>query len=470
MSMRPQITFYGAAGEVTGSCTLIETEQSRLLVDFGMFQGRDNRQRNEIIPDISPQTLNAIILTHAHIDHCGRLPLLPRLGYEGPIYMTSATKALLPRVLFGSAHVQRLRTKEFNFDNPNSPPKEPMFVDSDVSKTLELAKPLEFKCTSKITSEVSLILHDTAHILGAASVTLKIRKKDNSTFTLVFSGDVGNQTIPPLPPPDPPANADCLILESTYGARLKSKDSNPLESLRSIFKVAAESGGRVMIPTFALGRCQQILYRIGELSRRKELFGLPVYLDFRTAKFASSVYNDFPHLLSKESQDLLDKGIDPLCFDELFIIEKSRDAKKIRNARGEGIVIAGSGFCEGGPIVEHLKQNITDKNAHLILAGHQIENTPSANLAEGSSSILLDGMHYEVNAQVHKVDGFSGHADQSELINWVESMEESPKEIILNHGDPEAIETLKNILETKYKKLVHKAQIDTFLPRTHSSF
>lgn len=460
MTYKPDITFFGAAGEVTGSCTLVEAKTSRILIDFGLFQGRTNQERNETIPKFHSESLDAVILTHAHVDHCGRLPLLAKLGYRGPIYMTPATQALLPRVLYGSAHVQRIRTKEHNLSN-SLHEKKPLFIDSDVSKILELCQPLDFNSSLEITNEISLKFYDNAHILGSATISLEIETKDKKPFVLVLSGDIGNQSIPPLPPPQVPTKADCLILESTYGSRLKDNNFNPLQAIVNILRKASTTESRVLIPTFALGRCQQILYRLGELSRQDLLFGLPVYLDFRTAKIASSIYSNFPNLLSNEAQKLIMKGIDPLNFKELVILEKAKDAQKIRKHRGKGIVIAGSGFCEGGPIIEHLKQSIDDNDANIILAGHQIENTPSKKLADGISSILLDGYEYPVNATIHTVDGFSGHADQSELLSWIKQINETPKEIILNHGDLDALNTLKNLIDTHHKTTVTTAVLKT---------
>lgn len=454
-----RITFLGAAGEVTGSATLVETPRARVLVDFGMIQGTaEIERRNTLLPPLDAPYLDAVVLTHAHVDHCGRLPMLETLGFTGRVYCTHPTAELLGPVLHGSARLQSILAYEhaagtrtprvgtgvrrLSEPPPPSSDDEPvqLYSSIQVDALLKRVQPAGYLEPTQIATGVSLRFLDAGHVIGSASVELTV-DGPRSPRTLVFSGDLGPRSAPLLRAPQSPQRADLLVIESTYGDRSHPEAKNTLDGLAQVVAAARRDRSRLIIPTFTLGRAQQLLYRLGQLSRQQRL-GVPVYLDSKMALLASEIYAHHPDLLDETSERATRAGDWPLHFPELVYIQSRPDSKRLNHLRGPGIIIAGSGFCHGGPVVHHLAHALWRPDAHVLLIGHQPSGTTAHEIASGYPEVSLSGQLVQVNAKVHSLPGFSGHADREGLLAFASGIPERPKLILLNHGEPTQREPL----------------------------
>jgi metallo-beta-lactamase family protein len=453
----PRVTFFGAVGEVTGSCALLEAGDARVLIDCGLIQGTpEDEARNAIPLPVDGRSLDAVVITHAHVDHCGRVPLLPRLGYTGPVYATRPTAELLGPVLYSSARLQHIRRAEHEAarrgagvrrprhslggglepieDPPSIQPPVQLYDSPDVDAALSDVRPLAYGREERIAPGVTLRFLDACHIIGSACVELTIGR-GASRFTLVFSGDLGPSTAPLLPSAQPPSHADAVVLESTYGDRLHPKPGDTLRHLAKIIAKAKTNRDRIVIPTFALGRAQQLLYRLGQLSADGRLLQTPVYLDSKMAVTGSEAYARHRDLLSPEAAEMFQRGQSPMHFPELYYIANRQDSKRLNTLRGGGIILAGAGFCHGGPILHHLNNALWRQDARVLFIGHQPPGTLAHAIASGQEVVEILGHQVRVEARIHTMGGFSGHADQNDLVAWVGGITPAPTRILLNHGD-----------------------------------
>ncbi len=476
-----RITFFGAAGEVTGSCALVEHGRARVLVDFGMIQGAEEVERKNLVPPgLDARSIDAVVVTHAHLDHCGRLPMLPRLGFHGKVWATKPTHELLGAVLHGSARVQairvtehaervlrrsglgvrradgrgvergrrrgyggeRVRVEKVWADTPWQPGIEPedgpvrLYDSFEVDAILRRVESVGYGVPVEIASGVRLRLLDAGHVIGSASVELTLGEGRHERV-IVFSGDLGPKGAPLLAPPRSPERADVVVMESTYGDRDHPKVQETMQELAGIADAARREQFRVVVPTFTLGRAQQLLYRLGQLSRDGLLGGLPVYLDSKMAVAASEAYARHPDLLDESSRRMLAAGKWPTHFDELVYVEGREDSRRLNRLRGGGIIVAGSGFCHGGPVVEHLTHTLHREDALVLLIGHQPSGTPAGDLARGYPTVVLNEEEQEVRCRVKVIRGVSGHADRTGLIEWLGGIKDRPERVILNHGERE---------------------------------
>lgn len=453
------LTFFGATGEVTGSCTLVETRHARVLIDFGMVQGAaEVERRNTLLPPLDADHLDAVVVTHAHVDHCGRLPMLAPLGFRAPIYATQPTADVLGPILHGSARLQSMLAWQHANPRPIarprigtgvrrlSPPTPPpdlhteapaqLYTGVEVDAVLPLLTPLAYDTSHEIAPGITLRFLDAGHVIGSASIELTIGK-GLEQHTLVFSGDLGPSGAPLVRPVRPPERADVLILESTYGDRVHPEIRGTLAALAEVVREAKHSRSRVLAPTFTLGRAQQLLFRLGQLSRDGRLMGVPVYLDSKMALIASETYMRYPDLLDAETARRARSGDAPLQFPELIYIDSREDSRRLNHMRGPGIIIAGSGFCHGGPIVHHLRHGLHRHDCRVLLIGHQPHGTPAGDLARGARSVFLDDQEFDVEAKIHRLPGFSGHADRNDLRAFAAGVPSTPGLIVLNHGEPD---------------------------------
>jgi metallo-beta-lactamase family protein len=465
VSTRPRLTFFGAAGEVTGSCTLLETDRARVLIDLGMIQGDpDDEARNRDLPPFDADRLDAVILTHAHIDHCGRVPMLAPTGFDGPIFATQPTAELLSPVLHGSARLQvvrmyehvteqrlrggrgagvkmRRRSADEPFganlpdlsDDPTAPIR--LYSTEDVDEVLDMVEPVGYGTPFEPAPGISARFLDAGHVIGSASIELTIAGKGGSSTRLVLSGDIGAAGSPLLPPPSPPDFADVVVMESTYGGRSHPDASASLVGLAEILAEAARSRDKLVIPTFSLGRAQQLLFALGELSRTRRLAGIGVYLDSKMAIAASEVYARHPDLLRDGPARMIRAGKSPLQFPELHYITDRDDSRRLNTLREGGVIVAGAGFCHGGPVVHHLMHTLWREDARVLFIGHQPEGTPAYEIASGARTVEIRGREVEINCRVHRLTGFSGHADHAGLVDWIGSFRGTPGAVLLNHGD-----------------------------------
>lgn len=456
-----RLTFFGATGEVTGSCTLVETRRARVLIDFGMIQGAaEVENRNTVLPPLDVDHLDAVVITHAHMDHCGRLPMLAPLGLRAPIFATQPTTELLAPILHGSARLQSMLAwqhanprprrassrsrigagvRRLSTPQPTAPESEDaapprLYTEVEVAAVLPLITPLPYLSPHAIAPGITLRFLDAGHVIGSASIELTIGEGIEQ-HTIVFSGDLGPNGAPLVRPVRPPDRADVLVLESTYGDRVHPEVRGTLAALAEVVREAKHSRSRVLAPTFTLGRAQQLLFRLGQLSRDGRLMGVPVYLDSKMALIASETYMRHPDLLDAETARRARTGDAPLQFPELIYIDSREDSRRLNHMRGPGIIIAGSGFCHGGPIVHHLRHGLHRHDCRVLLIGHQPHGTPAGDLARGARSVFLDDEEFDVEAKVHRLPGFSGHADRNDLRAFAAGIPTTPGIIILNHGE-----------------------------------
>jgi metallo-beta-lactamase family protein len=442
------LTFLGATGQVTGSCYLLETGSSRILLDCGMFQGsKTTEKQNEADFPFDPGSIDAVVLSHAHLDHCGRLPKLVKDGFKGPVFLTEASFQLLELMLMDAAHLQ-LRDIEWENkrrERVGKPLLEPLYTEEDVTALLALRQPIDYGAETDILPEISVSFHDAGHIVGAAIVRLRINDKDK-TKTLVFSGDLGNMHSPLLRDPAVLTEADVLLLESTYGDRDHRPLENTLDELRETLAEAGASGGNVIIPAFAVGRTQELIYWLGKIQRQGGLPQQQVFLDSPMAIKASNIYAENTHLFNVDDPEFAE--IAPLGWQawlpELIYSETAEESMAVNRISGGAIIIAGSGMCNGGRIRHHLKYNLWRHNAHIIIAGFQAEGTLGRAIVDGKNAYLkILGTEVNVAAKVHTLGALSAHADQSQLLRWADHFNEPRPRLYLIHGEKSALLSLR---------------------------
>ncbi len=454
------LTFLGATGQVTGSCYLLETDSSRILLDCGLFQGsKATEKQNEADFPFNPATIDAVVLSHAHLDHCGRLPKLVKDGFKGPVFLTKASFPLLELMLMDAVHLQLRDTEWENKrrERAGKPLLEPLYTEADVKALLALRQPIAYGVETQILPELSVAFHEAGHILGSSVVRLQIKDKEHSR-TLVFSGDLGNQNAPLLRDPAVLTEADVLLLESTYGDRDHKPLENTLEELRTALAEAAESGGNVIIPAFAVGRTQDLIYWLGKIQRQGGLPQQKIYLDSPMAIGASNIYAEHSHLFNIDDPEF--SKVAPNGWQAwlpgLVYSQTAEESMAVNRIAGGVIVIAGSGMCTGGRIRHHLKYNLWRRNAHIIIAGFQAEGTLGRAIVDGKKSHLkILGVDVNVAAKVHTLGALSAHADQSQLLAWASHFKEPKPRLYLIHGEKTA--TLS--LQTCFKRTGWNANI-----------
>jgi metallo-beta-lactamase family protein len=453
------LTFLGATGQVTGSCYLLETHHKRVLLDCGLFQGsKETEKQNQADFPFDPASIDAVILSHAHLDHCGRLPKLVKEGFKGTVYLTEASFPLLELLLKDAVHLQ-LRDLEWENKRRERAGKkllEPLYELEDVEALLKLRKAVVYGVETKILKGISVSFHEAGHILGSSIVRLCIKDHDE-TKTLVFSGDLGNPESPLLRDPSVLTDADVLLLESTYGNRDHKPLPDTLDELRTALEEAANSGGNVIIPAFAVGRTQDLIYWLGKIQRQGGLPQKQIYIDSPMAITASEIYarhTDLFNIDDPEFTKIAPQGWHA-WLQGLIYSETAEQSMAINRIVGGVIVIAGSGMCNGGRIRHHLKYNLWRHNAHIIIAGFQAEGTLGRAIVEGKKKYLkILGSEVAVAAKVHTLGALSAHADQSQLLRWASHFKNKPR-LYLVHGEKSA--TLS--LQTCFQRMKWNAHI-----------
>lgn len=463
-----KITFLGAAGEVTGSQHLIETSHRRILLDCGFFQGRraESRAKNEKFL-CDPKNLDAVVLSHAHIDHCGNLPQLYRKGFRGPIFCTDATADIAEIMLMDSAKIQREDAKYLARKlKEDHPPIEPLYDEQDVSAMVRSFEPCTFSEWHELTDngEVRLRFHPAGHVLGSAIVELEL--KDGSEHKrVVFSGDLGRRGMPLLKDPVPVEGADVLICESTYGGRVHSPPEDIKYQLKKYIGEAFVKGGRVVIPAFSFGRTQQIVYYLNELTNSGELDCLPMFLDSPLASRLTNIFRRYDHTLDKDVQETLKYDDDPFGFDCLTEIENQQQSIELNRRRGSFVVIAASGMCENGRVVHHLKHAMPDERNTILLMGYQAPHTTGWHIAAKREFIRVFGQDVRLKANVVQLEGLSAHADVVDFKWWFEASTQRGHfgQVFLVHGEPESAEALATVVRDYCDE-------DPIIPRFGESF
>ena len=449
-----KLTFIGAAHEVTGSCTLLELGDKRYLIDCGMEQGRDVYE-NVPLP-IPASHIDAVFLTHAHIDHSGLLPKLYRDGFVGTIYATEVTADLCDIMLRDSAHIQEM---EVEWKNRKAKRKggeviEPLYDTNDAIGALKLFRRCRYGEEYPVTENLRIRFTDIGHLLGSAAIELWLTE-DGVTKKLVCSGDVGNLNQPLIKDPQTVDTADILLIESTYGNRLhEHRAGNTIEEFTTLIDRTFERGGSVIIPSFAVGRTQELLYALREIKKSGALdkYGnFPVYIDSPLAVESTQIFLQCdPVCFDAETTALLHEGINPIWFEGVTLSVTSDESRAINFDNRPKIIISASGMCEAGRIRHHLKHNLWKEENLILFVGYQAENSLGRKLLEGATTVRLFSEDIAVKAEIASLHGTSGHADQNGLLTWFASFTETPPLVFVNHGDEEACETLRALLEEKF--------------------
>lgn len=441
----------GAAQEVTGSCTLIELGGRYYLVDCGMEQGIDVFQ-NVPLP-IPSRQVEAVFLTHAHIDHSGMLPKLYRDGFRGIIFATEATVKLADIMLRDSAHIQMTESlwKNRKAERAGEPSTEPTYDMADAEGAIRLFRGIPYGKRIPVAADLDLRFTDIGHLLGSAAVELWLREGDTER-KVVFSGDVGNLNQPLIRDPSAVAEADTLILEATYGNRIHAAVEDPVEQLSEYIERVMARGGSVIIPSFAVGRTQELLYAIRQIKEKKKIkhWDFPVYVDSPLAVEATRIFSSCdPSYLDEDTRALLEQGIDPIGFENLRLSVTVEDSRAINESNEPKVILSASGMCEAGRIRHHLKHHLWRKECMVLFVGYQAEGSLGRTLLEGADRVTLFGEEIAVRAEIRSLKGTSGHADRDGLLSWLSSFDRKPRTVVLNHGSEEAIAEFSALLRDR---------------------
>lgn len=453
-----RLTFLGASGMVTGSKYLLETDGHKILVDCGLFQGGSELTRKNWDPlPFDERQVEAVLLTHAHIDHTGYLPRLVRQGFSGPVYCSAPTRALLQYLLPDAA---RLQEEEAFFANKKGysshKPAEPLFTSDDAANALKLLHDLPFDEDCGVVPGITFSLHRVGHIMGAGFIKVK-----TSGASILFSGDVGQTNIPILKDPEPILGADYVLLESTYGDRLHGNES-PLEGLDRTVNEAIARRGVVLIPAFAIGRTQVILYFLRELQRGKKIpDDLPIYVDSPMAISATKIYEDFPSEHDLEMRQLENAEECPIEGPSVRLTRQVDESKALNRVKGPAIIISASGMLNGGRILHHLKLRLPDPSTTLLFVGYQAQGTLGREILDGARTARIHGQEIPVNAKIEQIPALSAHADENELYNWFSKIPEKPKAVFLVHGEDPARQAFSRKLEDGMKLNVKLPVLDS---------
>ena len=442
-----KIQFCGASDGVTGSCHLIETDNHKILLDCGQFQGGKAQEllNAEAFP-FDPAEIECVILSHAHIDHCGRIPLLVKRGFKGSIYCTDATADLLDVMLKDSGYIHEKEAEWKNKKNERAGRQlvEPLYTYNDALDSLKFVKPVLYDQLIELNDEMKIVFNDAGHILGSAITEIWITEGDDVS-KIVFSGDLGVMERPILRNPVKIKKADYLIMETTYGNRLHPDNSLDVKKLMDIIRMTKKRGGTTVIPSFAVGRTQELIYELNRVydsnsEYHDEFKDLMVYVDSPMANAATEVFKKNAQVFDEETKEYITSGDNPLEFDNLQFTKSSQESMMLNSNNKPKIIISASGMCEAGRIRHHLKHNLWDPRNSIVFVGYQAEGTLGRILLEGASQVTLFNETIECRAEIHNLEGFSGHADRDGLIDWLKGFERQPKQIFLVHGEMEAKE------------------------------
>ncbi|MGF7058127.1 MBL fold metallo-hydrolase RNA specificity domain-containing protein [Brassicibacter mesophilus] len=451
-----RIQFLGAAKVVTGSNYLITTNKYKILLDCGMFQGSEQLEKlNYEDFQFNPSEIDFVILSHAHIDHSGRIPKLVKEGFEGKIFCTQATSDLCEIMLVDSGHIQESDAEWENRKRKRAgkPLIEPLYTARDAALSLKYFSPALYDQKIKINEDISIRFKDAGHILGSSIVELWINE-NNKAVKIVFSGDIGMKDRPIIKDPEYIEEADYLILESTYGDRIHENVNKRVEELTDIINETVLRGGTVIIPSFAVGRTQELIYELNkyyEYNDELETFmKIPIYIDSPMAVSATEIFQKNSYCFDDETKKLILNGDNPFEFENLHYVKSQEESMRLNNYSFPKVIISASGMCTAGRVRHHLKHNLWKKKNSVIFVGYQAEGTLGRILKDGSKKVKILGEDIVVDAEIHSIEGFSGHTDQVGLIDWVKGFKKLPKEIFIVHGEDNSSEALAKLISTQF--------------------
>ncbi|NOZ63468.1 MAG: MBL fold metallo-hydrolase [Caldiserica bacterium] len=450
-----KIKFLGASQNVTGSRFLLENENHRVLIDCGLFQERALRFRNWEDFPVPPSSIDAVILTHAHLDHCGYLPKLVREGFRGNIFCTPPTREIAKIVLLDSAKLQEedaaFKKKRHEKEGRKGPyPELPLYTIEDARNVFPHFATFPYGREFEITPEIKATFHDAGHILGSAIIEIKAKGRKQEK-TIIFSGDIGRWDKPVLRNPTTFSEADYVIMESTYGNRRHEEEEVSREKLQEIIIETRQKGGNIVVPAFAIERTQELLYYLSELLREDKIPHLLVFLDSPMAIDVTEVFRKHAEYLNQDTKAFLNRKDSPFNFSLLKLTRSTEESKAINHIKGTSIIIAGSGMCTGGRIKHHLRNNITRPESTILFVGYQAKGTLGREILEKKEKVRIHGEIYPVQARIEKINGFSAHADRDELLKWAASFNNIRGKIFVVHGEEEASQDFARLMKEKLK-------------------
>ena len=456
-----RLTFYGAAGFVTGSMHHLESGGNRYLLDCGLYQGRrkDAEEQNRHFP-FGPSAISAVLVSHAHIDHTGILPLLVKNGFHGPIYATPATTDLCGWMLRDTGHIMEADAHFVSKKEHRT--VKPLFTMTDAEATLPHFRNVDYHAPFQAGPTLSFESYDAGHMLGSSCLLLREKNRGHSV-SLIYSGDVGRPGLPIVRDPEPLPPADYLIMESTYGGRLHEKEEEAAEHLAEIVNRTISRGGRLIVPSFAVGRVQQLVLLLHQLFNEKRIPQVPVFVDSPLAVNVTEVFRNHPECFNGKAKAYLGNHEDPFGFKRLEYVRDVEESKRLNSMTEPFIVISPSGMCEVGRILHHLRNNIGDPRNTVLIAGFQAENTLGRKLEEGMKEVRIFGEPHSVECEIATLHALSGHADQQELLAWMKPITPGLKKVFLVHGEPDQSAKLADAIRQKYR-------VEVVIPRRGQSF
>jgi metallo-beta-lactamase family protein len=471
-----KIKFIGATGGiVTGSSYLLETNKTKILVDCGMYQGEDSVEKLNAEPfPFDPASVDYVLLTHAHLDHVGLLPKLVKQGFVGKIISTDATKSLAEIIMMDAAKIQE---EDANFRNNRSRQStggsadgdagsfsgsEPLYTRDDVGAVMEKFEVYPYSEQVKVNEDFSFRMREAGHIMGSVTFEIWYNNDQGRERKMVMSGDLGQTGARIIKDPDFIREADYVVMESTYGGRNHKDKNSTLLELLAILQSAAKEKSRVIIPTFAVERTQELLYEINLFVERRLLHGLKFFVDSPLAIKATEIFRAYKKYYDEDAMSMVNSGDDPFFFRGLEYIENSQESRRIAGERG-AVIMAGSGMCTGGRVLHHLMNTLPHKDAHIVFVGFQVPGTLGRRIIDGATEVRIHGVDVPVRAQVHTLNGFSAHADQHDLLYWLRSFGHSPREVFITHGD----QANRVAFSDKVKE---ELQLNTIIPEPGQEF
>ena len=448
-----KLKFFGAAQNVTGSCYLLEADGARVLVDCGLYQERELNSRNWDAFPVPPASVDAVLLTHAHLDHCGRLPKLVKDGFRGKIFCTPATADIAAIIMKDAAFIQEedIRHKQLRHERQGktSPfPYEPLYTQADVDRTVPLFRTIDYDVPVPVAAGVTAQFREAGHIFGSTSVRVTVEQGGDSR-SILFSGDVGRCDMPIINDPDQFSSADYVLVESTYGDRSHGDVSHIPDELARIINETRAAGGNVVIPRFAVERTQELIYHLNALLREDRIPHLFTFVDSPMAVKVTEVFKKYPELYDDAARALLNKGIPPYDLPGLTMSSTVDQSKAINQIKGTAIIIAGSGMCTGGRIKHHLKNNISRPESTILFVGYQAVGTLGRVILDGTDPVRIFGEEHALRARIERISGFSAHADRDELIRWLSRLNKAPRRVFITHGEPAAAHDFAKTIEEK---------------------
>ncbi len=449
-----KLSFFGAARQVTGSCYCLEAGGVRLLIDCGMYQERAYLSRNwEPLP-VPPESVDTLLLTHAHLDHSGLIPKLVRDGFTGRILTTSASAELAEIILTDSGHIQEedaaFKKKRHKREGRRGRyPEIPLYTARDAREAVAQFDTVPYGEPVHLNSRVTVTYHDAGHILGSAILEIAVRE-DGNTRTFLFSGDLGQRDQPIIRDPSVFRRADYVIIESTYGGRNHGDASDIDDQLADAINEAVKAGGNVIIPVFAVERAQELMYRIGELLREDRVPHLMAFLDSPMAVNVTEVFRRHHECMDAEAIELLDAGERLFQFPGLKLVRHVGESKAINRICGSCIIMAGSGMCTAGRVKHHLVRNISRPQSAILFVGYQAQGTLGRRIVDGSKNVRIHGVEHEVKARVVQIHGLSAHADQTGLLEWLGHLETQPRRVFITHGEETSAQHLADAVRAKW--------------------